>query len=193
MVGTLVESCRCVVLSMSRYERRMRAAQILGSDEELEALFEVISAGESLRDYCIVMDVPYATIQEALVRDHNTRYVAAMHNRAEVRRERIEAIIKKVEEGQMDPKAGAVTIGGLQWLAKVDNRKRFGDQQQIDVAVTDKTKLLMEAMKRFARMPRKQVQAEVVQASLPAPPSDNVMDAAFTEVAEIKAPGGMPI
>jgi len=168
-------------------ERRQRTIEFLASEDSLEDLFAHISAGQSLRDYCVVKDMPYSTVQSALrgTEALEARYQAALDARSDLQRDKIEEIVEQVERGDIDPKAAAVAIGGRQWLAKVMNRKRYGDQQVVDVAVTDKTRLHLEALRLLARRPRAQVEvAQVPPVALPVKELDAI-EAAFEE---IKAP-----
>lgn len=161
-----------------RTERRERCQQHLTDPELLDDMFQHISAGQSLRDYCVVHDIPFSTVQGVLTtrEDLVPRYQSAMEARSEVHREQIEKLVEQVERGEIDPKAAAVAIGGRQWLAKSMNRKRYGDQQVIDVAVTDKTRLHLEALRLLARRPRRvevtQVQTVIEGTFVALPASD---------------------
>lgn len=148
-----------------RAERRERCQRHLNDPELLDDLFANISSGESLVNYCKIHDIPFSTVQAALTSraDLEPRYRAAVEARSELHREQIERLVGQVEEGTIDPKAAAVAIGGRQWLAKAMNRKRYGDQQTVDVAVTDKTQLHLEALRLLARRPRQGVTVTQVE------------------------------
>lgn len=171
-------------MSSKRKERRERAQRYLTDPELLDDIFQHISAGQSLRDYCVVHDIPFSTVQRKLSADPDLepQYRAAIEARSEVHREQIEALVEQVERGEIDPKAAAVAIGGRQWLAKAMNRKRYGDQQVVDVAVTDKTKLHLEALRMLARRPRREIIATQV---------DEIVDGTF-EVPALEAPQVLP-
>lgn len=145
--------------SPNKRARRERTQAFLADVEEVDDLLAYIAAGGRLRDFCVQRDLVYSTVQERITSSDGTsvRYQAAMDARSDLERERIEEIIEKVERGEMDPKAGAVAIGGRQWLAKTMNRRRYGDQQVVDVAVTDKTRLHIEALRLLARKPRREL------------------------------------
>lgn len=151
--------------SPKKRERRERTQKFLADEEQVEDLLAYIAAGGRLREFCMQKDLTYSTVQERITSSDAVmpRYQSAMDARSDLERERIEEIIELVENGQMDPKAGAVAIGGRQWLAKTMNRRRYGDQQVVDVAVTDKTRLHIEALRLIARRPRRQITAEVIE------------------------------
>lgn len=142
--------------SPTKRARKERTAAFIQNQEMVDDLLAEIAAGAYLREYCLRNDIVYSTVQQAITSgDQLPRYQAALDARSDLAREDIEILVGKVERGEIDPKAAAVAIGGKQWLAKVLNRRRYGDQSVVDVAVTDVTKLHIAALRELSRLPRK--------------------------------------
>jgi hypothetical protein len=175
-------------MSGEKAARRARTDAIFASEDKLEELFIYIATDGNFREWCHINQVPYATVRDRIVANQelNAKYEAALQARADHQRERIEELTQKVENNEIDPKAAAVAIAGRQWLAKVLNRKRYGDQQQLDVAVTDKTALHLEALRQLARKPRT-IEALVLKNDPPllAEPIQNL-----TAIPDLSAPVG---
>lgn len=151
--------------------RRERTQAFLSDAEQIDELLGYIAAGGRMHDYCKERDLVYTTVHGRITANDELmpRYQSAMDARSDLQREEIERLIDQVERGEMDAKAAAVAIAGRQWVAKVLNRRRYGDQQVVDVAVTDKTRLHIEALRLIARRPRKELPViEAVFTPLPA-------------------------
>jgi hypothetical protein len=175
-------------MSSEKAARRARTDAIFASEDRLEELFIHIATDGNFREWCVLNDVPYATVRDRIIANDelSSRYNAALEARADYQRDRIEKLTQQVENGEVDPKAGAVAIAGRQWLAKVLNRRRYGDQQQLDVGITDKTALHLEALRQLARKPRV-IQALMVKSD---PPLLSEVSSNLTEIPDLSASFG---
>ena len=136
--------------------RRERTSALLADREALADLLEHIASGGRLRAFCDEHVYSYSTVQAALTKreDLAPLYDAALDARSDLQREQIEKLTKQVISGELDPKAAKVAIESLQWLAEKMNPRRYGQRQQVDVQVTDMTKLHLEAVRQLALKPR---------------------------------------
>lgn len=136
--------------------RRERTHAFLVDKAAIAELLVYLADGGSLRRFCESHVYAYGAVQSTLTKreDLLPLYDAALEARSDLQREQIEQLIRRVERGEIDPKAGAVALAGRQWLAEKMNPRRYGQRQQVDVQVTDMTKLHLEAVKALASKPR---------------------------------------
>ena len=86
-----------------------------------DGVFDAISSGMALMEYCQVEDIPYTTVQGRMRRspELTARLSRAREARALVHVERMEDIANRVESGELDPKRASVSLQARQWLALV--------------------------------------------------------------------------
>ena len=91
---------------------------------------------QSLRKLCAANpDLPSRdAITERMKRDDNfaARCARAREEHAEFMDDRILEIAQKVENGELDAKAGSVIISAFQWRAAKLKPKKYGDKMEIE-------------------------------------------------------------
>ncbi|MAG64745.1 MAG: hypothetical protein CMK74_02565 [Pseudomonadales bacterium] len=121
------------------------------SPEFWDSVFDAISSGISLMEFCQVEDVPYTTVQGKMRRspELTAKLGRARENRALVHAERMEDIANRVESGELDPKRASVSLQARQWLASRMDSKQWGDLQKVqaDIKVTDVNQIYLDQLK----------------------------------------------
>jgi len=116
-----------------------------------DKIFDTISAGVALMEYCQVEDIPYNVVQGRIRRsaDLTARLGRAREARASVHAERMEDIANRVESGELDPKRAQVSLQARQWLASRMDSKIWGDLQKVEanVKVADVTEVYLDQLK----------------------------------------------
>lgn len=173
--------------------RKQRTQILLADQEQLSLMLGAIGSGMSLRDWCVINDVIYSTVQLRLTTDENLRpmYEAARMRQAEAVLDEIKELEERLEgvEGRepIDPKAAAVLIGSKQWRAERLNPRRYGQRSYQEVAHIDASAQHLKELRSITQ--RRRVEAEVRPQleQLPASlgPNADVVDA---EVVEVKQP-----
>jgi hypothetical protein len=165
--------------------RRLATRQWLEDQENVDGLLERLAEGDSLRDVCKEYDLVYPSTMRYLARHHSEEYEAAKLVRADSALDEMADVEKKLEEGDLDFNTARELMKSKQWRAERLNSGRYGQKQQVDMRVTDTTKLHMDMLRTLARRPVTQVSLKRDAASLAAPgePSEPI-DASFTVVPE---------
>ncbi len=116
-----------------------------------DGVFDAISSGMALMEYCQVEDIPYTTVQGRMRRspELTARLSRAREARALVHVERMEDIANRVESGELDPKRASVSLQARQWLSSRMDQKIWGDLQKVqaDIKVTDVNQIYLEQLK----------------------------------------------
>jgi hypothetical protein len=145
---------------------RSKASDWLRSTENVDRLLDAVASGQSLRRFCEAEGIAYATVQRALtVGDLEPRYRAAQEQMAEHLMGEIERISSRIEDGSLDPKAGAVILDGLKWRITKLNQRRYSDRIVQEQHTFDHTKMHIEAVRTLAR------QGRTIEHELPALPA----------------------
>ena len=121
--------------------------------ELAERICEAISLGQYLGKICEAPDMPHRVTVHRWMDEYPefaTRYARARELQADVMDEDILSASRAVLAGEIDPRAGAVAIGGFQWRAGRLNAQRYGDRQQVDVS----GKLTLEQIVAAAMKPK---------------------------------------
>jgi len=131
--------------------RKIRVAKQMESPEFWDSVFDAISSGIALMEFCQVEDVPYTTVQGKMRRsaELTARLGRAREARALVHVERMENIADRVESGELDPKRASVSLQARQWLSSRMDQKIWGDLQKVqaDIKVTDVNQVYLEQLK----------------------------------------------
>jgi hypothetical protein len=142
-------------------EARTRTQKWLAVPENVERLLEDVSGGLSVRRICEQQGITYAPVQRFLTSDEmQARYYEAQEQHAEHLLGEMERITRAIEEGTVDPKAGAVIMDSLKWRITKLNARRYSDKQVIEQHQYDHTKMHLEAVRQLARRP---IEARLVQ------------------------------
>lgn len=130
-------------------------------EEAVEMLLDRISAGYSLRQFCLEVGLDKAA-QSSIGRwltslkaedEWGQEYELARRARATHFAERMLEIIEKVEEGVMTPQQGSMCVKSLQWLAERLDPEEWSGRVKIDQTVKlDATKAHLEAVRELAGM-----------------------------------------
>lgn len=101
--------------------------------EQKERICDLLSEGESLRKVCETLGLERKAVWREYDQDPEFRasIARAREIAGEAHADRAAEIIGKVERGELDPNAGRVILGGLQWQAAKQAPKRFSDRQVI--------------------------------------------------------------
>ncbi|MDP6180200.1 MAG: hypothetical protein QGG48_09945 [Desulfatiglandales bacterium] len=139
------------VIKSKKGLRKIRVAKQMESPEFWDSVFDAISSGISLMEFCQVEDVPYTTVQGKMRRspELTAKLGRARENRALVHAERMEDIANRVESGELDPKRASVSLQARQWLASRMDSKQWGDLQKVqaDIKVTDVNQIYLDQLK----------------------------------------------
>ena len=139
------------VIKSKKGLRKIRVAKEMETDEFWEKIFDAISSGVSLMEYCQVEDIPYTTVQGRMRKspELTAKLSRARENRALVHAERMEDIANRVESGELDPKRASVSLQARQWLASRMDSKQWGDLQKVqaDIKVTDVNQVYLDQLK----------------------------------------------
>ena len=99
-----------------------------------ESVLTRIAEGESVRGIAKDYDVPRRTLLHWLHGDDLERqYRIALEARALHHAEKVEDLIHKVEQGEIDPHSARVAIDSRKWLASKFYPKQFGEKQALAV------------------------------------------------------------
>ena len=116
-----------------------------------DKIFDAISSGVALFEYCQVEDIPYNVVQGRMRRsaELTARLGRAREARALVPVERMEDIANRVESGELDPKRAQVSLQARQWLSSRMDSKIWGDLQKVqaDIKVQDVTEVYLDQLK----------------------------------------------
>lgn len=172
-----------------KVNRKQRTQDLLADRERVESMLAAIGSGMSLRDWCVINDVIYSTVQLRLTTDAELKvlYEAARVRQAEAVLDEIKELEERLEgkEGltPIDPKAAAVLIGSKQWRAERLNPKRYGQRSYQEIETVDKTRLHIEALKQIGeRRRRREVDVTPRPAQLPSGvKAQDVVDAVVLE------------
>ena len=139
------------VIKSKKALKKIRVLDAMETDEFWDKIFEAISSGVALFEYCQVENIPYTTIQGRMQRspELTAKLSRAREARALVHVERMEAIADRVESGELDPKRASVSLQARQWLASRMDSKIWGDLQKVqaDIKVTDVTEVYLDQLK----------------------------------------------
>lgn len=166
---------------------RQATLDFLTDAELVDELLEALAEGESLKDLCTRMQLVYPTTLRYLIKHHSEDYEAAKVARAESALEEMAEIEGRLEgEGQkIDAFAAKETLASKRWRAERLNSSRYGQKQTLDLNVTDKTKLHLEAIRTLSRtrvVEPAALPAAAQNAALPAPAQ--AVDAVFVDVSK---------
>lgn len=103
------------------------------SAADKEAVADAVAEGDSLRVVAVSLGLERKAIWRAMEDDEDFRATIARAREiaGEAHADRANEIIGKVERGELDPNAGRVVLGGLQWQAAKQAPRRFSDRQVI--------------------------------------------------------------
>ena len=139
------------VIKSKKALRKIRVDAEMKTPEFWDKIFDTISAGVALMEYCNVEDIPYNVVQGKIRRsaDLTARLGRAREARASVHAERMEDIANRVESGELDPKRAQVSLQARQWLASRMDSKIWGDLQKVEanVKVADVTEVYLDQLK----------------------------------------------
>ena len=139
------------VIKSKKALRKIRVDAEMKTPEFWDKIFDTISAGVALMEYCQVEDIPYNVVQGKIRRsaDLTARLGRAREARASVHAERMEDIANRVESGELDPKRAQVSLQARQWLASRMDSKIWGDLQKVEanVKVADVTEVYLDQLK----------------------------------------------
>jgi hypothetical protein len=139
------------VIKSKKALKKTRVLDAMETDEFWDKIFEAISSGVALFEYCQVEDIPYTTIQGRILKsaELTAKLSRAREARALVHVERMEDIADRVESGELDPKRASVSLQARQWLSSRMDSKVWGDLQKIEanIKVVDVTEVYLEELK----------------------------------------------
>ncbi len=139
------------VIKSKKGLRKIRVAKQMEAPEFWDSVFDAISSGIALMEFCQVEDVPYTTVQGRMRRsaELTARLSRAREARALVHVERMEDIANRVESGELDPKRASVSLQARQWLSSRMDQKIWGDLQKVqaDIKVTDVNQVYLDQLK----------------------------------------------
>lgn len=125
----------------------------LQDSDNVDALLEQLAEGERLRPICTQLGLVYSTVMRYLVKHHNEEYEAAKEVRADSALDEIAEIEDDLEHNEdMDFNTARELIKSKQWRAERLNPRRYSPKQTVDMNVTDKTALHLEAVRQLARV-----------------------------------------
>lgn len=140
----------------------------LSDAEHVDELLELLAEGATLRELCGMWDLVYPTTMRYLLKHHRDDYEATKTVRADTALDDMKVIEDKLERGSIDFNTARELLKSKQWRAERLNSGRYGQRQTIDMNVTDKTKLHLEAVRELSRRPLL-VQEQPAGPALPAP------------------------
>ena len=141
------------VIKSKKALRKIRVNAEMETPEFWDKIFEAISSGIALMEYCQVEDIPYNVVQGRMHRspDLTARLSRAREARALVHVERMEDIANRVESGELDPKRASVSLQARQWLSSRMDSKVWGDLQKVEanIKVADVTEVYLDQLKNL--------------------------------------------
>ena len=139
------------VIKSKKGLRKIRVNAAMETEEFWDKIFDTISSGVALFEYCQVEDIPYTTIQGRILKspELTAKLSRAREARALVHVERMEDIADRVESGELDPKRASVSLQARQWLSSRMDSKVWGDLQKIEanIKVVDVTEVYLDELK----------------------------------------------
>ena len=139
------------VIKSKKGLRKIRVAKQMEAPEFWDSVFDAISSGIALMEFCQVEDVPYTTVQGKMRRspELTARLGRAREARALVHVERMEDIANRVESGELDPKRASVSLQARQWLSSRMDNHLWGDLQKVqaDIKITDVNQVYLDQLK----------------------------------------------
>ena len=139
------------VIKSKKALRKIRVDVAMETPEFWDKIFDAISSGIALMEYCQVEDIPYTVVQGRMRRspELTARLGRAREARASVHAERMEDIANRVESGELDPKRAQVSLQARQWRASRMDSKIWGDLQKVqaDIKVADVTEVYLDQLK----------------------------------------------
>jgi len=139
------------VIKSKKALRKIRVDAAMETPEFWDKIFDAISSGVALFEYCQVEDIPYNVVQGRMRRsaELTARLGRAREARALVHVERMEDIANRVESGELDPKRAQVSLQARQWLSSRMDSKIWGDLQKVqaDIKVQDVTEVYLDQLK----------------------------------------------
>ena len=139
------------VIKSKKALKKIRVDAAMETEEFWDKIFDTISSGVALFEYCQVEDIPYTTIQGRMQRspELTAKLSRAREARALVHVERMEDIADRVESGELDPKRASVSLQARQWLSSRMDSKVWGDLQKIEanIKVVDVTEVYLDELK----------------------------------------------
>lgn len=168
----------------------MRAAtrDFLADSDRVDELLEALAEGESLRDLCKRWGLVYPTTMRFLAEHYAEEYEAAKIVRADSALDEMadveRALTRHVQKEGMDFNSARELLRSKQWRAERLNPRRYSPKQTIDMNVTDKTRLHLDALRKLTV-----VQVQPAAPALTHSPPDTVshiaaIDAVAVEVTE---------
>ena len=139
------------VIKSKKGLRKIRVAKQMATPEFWDSVFDAISSGIALMEFCQVEDVPYTTVQGKMRRsaELTARLGRAREARALVHVERMEDIANRVESGELDPRRAQVSLQARQWLSSRMDNHLWGDLQKVqaDIKITDVNQVYLDQLK----------------------------------------------
>ena len=139
------------VIKSKKGLRKIRVDAEMETPEFWDKIFDAISSGVALMEYCQVEDVPYNVVQGRMRRsaELTARLSRAREARALVHVERMEDIANRVESGELDAKRASVSLQARQWLSSRMDSKIWGDLQKVEanIKVADVTEVYLDQLK----------------------------------------------
>jgi hypothetical protein len=139
------------VIKSKKGLRKIRVDAEMETPEFWDKIFDAISSGVALMEYCQVEDVPYNVVQGRMRRsaELTARLSRAREARALVHVERMEDIANRVESGELDAKRASVSLQARQWLSSRMDSKIWGDLQKVEanIKVADVTEVYLDELK----------------------------------------------
>jgi hypothetical protein len=127
--------------------KRLATLEFLKDQELVDELLEQLAEGSSLRDLCRSYDLVYPTTMRFLARHYTAEYEAAKEVRADTALDEMAEVERALEAGDTDFNTARELFKSKQWRAERLNPKRYSPKQTVDMQVTDKTKLHLEALR----------------------------------------------
>lgn len=140
-------------LNDSKTVAREATRAFLEDSDQVDELLETLADGLSLRALCTQYGLVYSTTMRWLAKHRAADYEAARIVRADSAIEEMESIERQLEAGDIDFNTARELMKSKQWRAERLNGVRYGQRQSIDMQVTDKTKLHLEALRELSRRP----------------------------------------
>ena len=118
---------------MARRRRRLAAA--CADPAEWDRMMFEVAEGRGLLAYCKQRDIPFSKLVAWINEDSEREraYDAAMKVRGTTTVTQLESVLRRTVAGELDPRRAAVAAKGYQWLASVLDRRRYGEQTQVNV------------------------------------------------------------
>ena len=146
------------VIKKKKSLRKLKVAKLVDTPEFWDELFNAVSLGMSMMEWCVHKDVPYTTIQGRIRKSAELAqsWSRAREARALVHAEQIEKLAQKCEDEEIKPDTARVAIQARQWLASRMDASLWGEKIQADIKVTDVSQVYLEQLKTLmlAREPK---------------------------------------